>query len=98
MRDLALGPGSLPQDLDSGFPKDGARPGGIPRIAGSVVTAVGVAVLSGWFVDIEALKGLLPQQVAMNPVTAACLALMGLALMSLTLAARAGRSVFVWSS
>lgn len=98
MRDLALGPDSLPQDLDSGSPKDGARPSGIPRIAGSVVTAVGMAVLSGWFVDIEALKVLLPQQVAMNPVTAACLALMGLVLMSLTLAARAGRSVFVWSS
>jgi hypothetical protein len=39
----------------------------------------GLLVLAGWFFDVEVLKGVSPRFVAMNPVTAICFVLIGIA-------------------
>lgn len=46
---------------------------------GKIVTAVGVVVLAGWVFELEPLKRLSPNFVAMNPVTAICFVLIGIA-------------------
>ena len=46
---------------------------------GKIVSAVGLLVLAGWFFDIEVLKRLSPNFVAMNPVTAICFVFLGIA-------------------
>src|ERR1700692_2165903 len=51
----------------------------LSRIAGKVAVAVGLLVLTGWIFKIEALKRVLPQFVAVNPATALCLVLVGIA-------------------
>jgi PAS domain S-box-containing protein len=49
------------------------------RASGKVAVAVGLLVLAGWFFDIEILKRVSPRFVAMNPVTAICFVVVGVA-------------------
>jgi PAS domain S-box-containing protein len=49
------------------------------RAVGKLAVAVGLLVLVGWFFDIEILKRVSPGFVAMNPVTAICFVLIGIA-------------------
>jgi len=51
----------------------------VSRIAGKVAVAIGLLVLAGWLFDIEILKRVSPRFVAMNPVTAICFVLIGVA-------------------
>lgn len=55
-----------------------------PRLASGCLILVGVAVLTGWFLHIEALKCLLPGARAMNPNMAAGFLLCGTALVLLS--------------
>src|SRR5262245_38125047 len=50
------------------------------RIIAWMVVGSGVLNLIGWAFDISALKSVIPGQVAMNPATAVCFILLGLAL------------------
>jgi len=51
-----------------------------PGICGLVALSLGALVLTGWQFDLEILKRILPGLVAMNPLTAVCIVLIGLAL------------------
>jgi len=73
-------------------------PGAVSRIAGVCAAIIGAIALIGWIIDVEELKRVLPLQVSMNPATAACLALIGLALIGLTYPERRGLSFIVWLS
>jgi PAS domain S-box-containing protein len=50
----------------------------------AIVAAIGLTTLSGWAMDIAALKSVMPGWATMKPNTALCLALSGIALMSLS--------------
>jgi diguanylate cyclase (GGDEF)-like protein len=50
---------------------------GFDRIAALMASLVGVLVLAGWALDLEALKRMVTTLVAMNPVTAICFILLG---------------------
>jgi PAS domain S-box-containing protein len=63
----------------SNFPADAGTESILSRVAGKVALAVGLLVLTGWFFDIEVLKRVSPRFVAMNPVTAICFVLVGIA-------------------
>lgn len=52
----------------------------VPGICGLSALSIGVAVLVGWQFDLETLKRIFPGLVAMNPLTAVCIALMGITL------------------
>jgi PAS domain S-box-containing protein len=53
----------------------------MPSLAGALVAACGVLVLIGWTWDVDFLKTLLhPERIAMNPATALCFVLCGVAL------------------
>jgi serine phosphatase RsbU (regulator of sigma subunit) len=52
----------------------------MPQLAVIVAVLVGCLVLVGWLFDIEALKRIVPSLVAMNPATAICFILAGIAL------------------
>jgi len=86
------------QEINSNSQVNRIVPGAVSRTAGICAAIIGAIALIGWVTDIEELKRVLPLQVAMNPVTAACLTLMGLALVSLTYPSPRGTSVVVWSS
>lgn len=49
------------------------------RAAGKVAICVGLLALAGWLFDIEILKRVSPRFVAMNPVTAICFVVIGIA-------------------
>jgi signal transduction histidine kinase/CheY-like chemotaxis protein len=51
-----------------------------PRIAGILAILIGLIVLTGWAADLEPLKRLAPSLVAMNPTTACCFVMSGIAL------------------
>ena len=53
----------------------------LPTIAGYGAAGIGVLVMVGWILGIELLKRIVPTLVAMNPVTAVCFILCGLALL-----------------
>jgi len=53
---------------------------GVPRFAGAFALAVGMLVLIGWGADLRLLKQPIPGSVPMNPTTAFCFGLLGLAL------------------
>jgi uncharacterized protein (TIGR03382 family) len=53
---------------------------GVPRFAGAFALAVGVLVLIGWGAGLRLLIQPIPGSVPMNPTTALCLGLLGLAL------------------
>ena len=57
-----------------------ARLGAFSALAGGVSVLVGSLVLLGWALDIGVLKRILPNLVAMNPVTAVTFALVGVSL------------------
>ena len=50
------------------------------RVAAAAVALVGVTVLVGWAGNLQPLKSLHPSWVAMNPLTAVCFILCGVAL------------------
>ena len=52
----------------------------IPRLAGIVVVALGVSVLTGWWLESPRLVSGVPGLVAMNPATAIAFLLAGLSL------------------
>jgi len=54
----------------------------ISPIAGWLAILTGLAVLTGWYFDIEFLKRLVPTLVAMNPTTATCFIALGIALVA----------------
>ena len=54
-----------------------------PMAAGGFGVALGVAVLIGWATDVGALKSILPGQVEMKANTAACIVMLGVALLLL---------------
>ncbi|MBI5595425.1 MAG: hypothetical protein HY928_04980 [Elusimicrobia bacterium] len=56
------------------------RCGPFAGAAGAAAASVGVSVLVGWWSGVGVLKSLFPGLVAMNPVTAVCFVLTGLAL------------------
>lgn len=58
-----------------------SRTGSAGRACAGLAVVVGVAVLFGWAVGNETLKSIVPGIVAMNPVTAVCFILCGLALL-----------------
>ena len=49
-------------------------------LCGPTVGVIAAAALAGWIYDSPLLRGFLPDQVAMNPATAICFLLSGLAL------------------
>jgi PAS domain S-box-containing protein len=51
----------------------------LSRAAGNVAVVVGLLVLAGWLFDIEILKRVSPRFTAMNPVTAICFVVIGIA-------------------
>ena len=51
----------------------------LSRIAGKVAVAVGLLVLTGWLLDNETLKRISSRSADMNPVTAICFVLIGVA-------------------
>jgi hypothetical protein len=53
---------------------------GLPAAASALAICVGVLVLAGWFFDVELLKRVLHGFAAMNPATAFCFIVAGLAL------------------
>jgi|GEM_PF-3038689 len=53
----------------------------VPWIAGILVILIGLIVLTGWATNLEPLKRLHPDLVAMNPTTACCFVLSGIALL-----------------
>jgi PAS domain S-box-containing protein len=55
----------------------------LSRIGAGIVIAVGVSVLVGWGFQIEPLKRIFPDLIAMNPMTAVCFILSGTALLLL---------------
>jgi PAS domain-containing protein len=57
-----------------------ARLGAFSTLAGCVAVLIGSLVLVGWTLDIGPLKRILPNLVAMNPVTAVCFILAGVSL------------------
>jgi hypothetical protein len=63
----------------SSFHAAAATESSVSRAAGKVAIAVGLLVLAGWFFDVEVLKRVSPRFVAMNPVTAICFVLIGIA-------------------
>ncbi len=67
-----------------------------PRLASSCLILTGVAVLTGWFLHIEALKCLLPGVRAMNPNMAAGFLLCGMALALLS-RKRLTRLIRIWA-
>jgi PAS domain S-box-containing protein len=52
----------------------------LPAAASAVAITVGVLVLLGWLFDVELLKRVVPGFVAMNPATASCFIIAGVAL------------------
>jgi hypothetical protein len=72
-----------------------ARAGAFSTLAGCVSVLVGSLVLVGWSLDIGVLKRILPNLVAMNPVTAVCFVLAGVSLYLLRteVAARGARGL-----
>jgi signal transduction histidine kinase/ActR/RegA family two-component response regulator len=54
--------------------------GPIPLLGGMTVVALGLLALAGWQFDQPGLKSLVPGRVAMNPLTAVCFVLAGMAL------------------
>jgi len=54
--------------------------GPIPLLAGAAVMLVGLAALAGWQFEQPLLRSFVPGRVAMNPLTAVCFILAGLAL------------------
>jgi PAS domain S-box-containing protein len=71
----------LMQDPNSIQP---SNPNTVSKAAGLLVAAIGVIVLVGWMLDFDLLKRGHPSFVAMNPVTAICLCLSGVAMVLLT--------------
>jgi PAS domain S-box-containing protein len=72
------------QDNPSPFSHISDRPrhfGGACQIAGITVITIGVAVLIGWAFGIETLKRIVPEFVAMNPLSAVLLVLSGVTLL-----------------
>jgi PAS domain S-box-containing protein len=66
---------------ESAHPRLWRMVGLAPLLASALVTASGVLVLIGWAFDIELLKSILhPDHIAMNPATALCFILCGVAL------------------
>ncbi len=61
----------------------------IPRVAAATVSAIGLAALAGWRLDVTWLTGFLPGHATMNPATAIALVLLGLSLALATLHAPA---------
>ncbi len=55
----------------------------LSRVGSGLVIALGIAVLIGWELRIEALKRIFPHLIAMNPVTAVCFILCGASLIFL---------------
>ncbi len=51
-----------------------------PRVAAAIVLAAGALVLTGWALDVQLFKRIVPDAVAMNPVTAVAFMLAGLSL------------------
>jgi hypothetical protein len=60
------------------FAQEGAKRA-LSRAAGKVAVAVGLLVLAGWLFDIDILKRVSSRSVEMNPVTAICFVLIGIA-------------------
>jgi signal transduction histidine kinase/CheY-like chemotaxis protein len=54
----------------------------LPSVASAVAICVGALTLVGWFLDVEVLKRVIPGFVAMNPASAFCFIVAGLALAS----------------
>jgi len=52
----------------------------LPRVASVVLIAIGLLVLFGWALDLDALKRVAPGHVAMTPNTATCFLLAGIGL------------------
>jgi len=63
-------------------PPDRRRVALIPALCGVAAALIGATVLLGWTFDIEVLKRLKPAWPPMTPITAFCLALLGIALAS----------------
>ena len=69
-----------------------ARLGAFPALAGGVAVLAGGRVLVGWTLDIGVLKRILPNLVAMNPVTAVSFVMAGVSLFLLRPGRVAGRA------
>jgi PAS domain S-box-containing protein len=67
-----------------------------PPLAGSLVLLIAVAVLVGWFQDIEILRSISPRLVSMKPNTAAALLCLGIALLLASVKPRLGRDGARW--
>lgn len=65
----------------------------VPRIAGSMVVAIGATVLLGWATDNATLKSLSPGWIAMRANTALCLSLSGAILIAWTFPSTCDRPV-----
>ena len=74
-----MGSGHL-QERGTAVPGLPARLGAFSALAGGVAVLVGSLVLVGWTLDIGVLKRILPNLVAMNPVTAVSFVLAGVSL------------------